>query len=236
MKNETTFYNDASASLDMGLRKYMLNVFSYMSAGLALTAIFAYMLGNSVSAMSLMFSSPGLALLLAIIPFGIVLYMSVRISEISSDTAKILFFVYSACIGVTMAPIFAIYTQASIAYTFFVTSAMFLSMVIYGYTTGKDLTGFGAFLFMGLIGLILASLINLFLRNTMTDHIISVIGVFIFTGLTAYDSQRIKNMYLESEANEIREKKAVFGALALYMDFINLFLYILKFLGKARDR
>ena len=135
-----------------------------------------------------------------------------------------------------MAPIFAIYTQASIAYTFFVTSAMFLSMVIYGYTTGKDLTGFGAFLFMGLIGLILASLINLFLRNTMTDHIISVIGVFIFTGLTAYDSQRIKNMYLESEANEIREKKAVFGALALYMDFINLFLYILKFLGKARDR
>ena len=234
MKDETTFYNGAVTSLDLGLRKYMLSVFSYMSAGLALTALVAYMFGNSASAMSLLFSSPGLALLLAIVPFGIAMYLSFGISKMSADQARTLFFVYAGTLGISLAPIFAIYAMVSIAQTFFVTSAMFLSMVIYGYTTGKDLTNLGSFLFMGLIGLIVASLVNLFMRSTMADLIISAIGVVIFVGLTAYDTQKIKSYYMESEANETREKKAVFGALQLYLDFVNLFLYLLRFMGRRR--
>ena len=234
MKDETTFYNGAVTSLDLGLRKYMLSVFSYMSAGLALTALVAYMFGNSASAMSLLFSSPGIALLLALIPFGIAIYLSFGISKMSADQARTLFFVYAGTLGVSLAPIFAIYAMVSIAQTFFVTSAMFLSMVIYGYTTGKDLTNLGSFLFMGLIGLIIASLVNLFMRSSMADLIISAIGVVIFVGLTAYDTQKIKSYYMESEANETREKKAVFGALQLYLDFVNLFLYLLRFMGRRR--
>lgn len=236
MRNETTFYNDAAASLDMGLRKYMQSVFSYMSAGLGLTALVAYFLSTSAAAMSIMFSSPGIALIFALIPFGIVIYLSTQISRISPERAKFLFFAYASCLGLSLAPIFAVYTGASIANAFFVSASMFLSMVIYGYATEKDLTNFGAFLFMGLIGLIVASLINLFLRSSMMDFITSVVGVVIFTGLTAFDAQKIKNYYMESEADDLREKKAIFGALNLYMDFINLFLYVLRFLGTARNR
>ena len=236
MRNETTFYNEATASLDMGLRKYMQSVFSYMSAGLGLTAIVAYLFSSSETAMRMMFSSPGIALIFALIPFGIVIYLSTQIAKISPDRAKFLFFAYAACLGLSLAPIFAVYTGASIANAFFVSASMFLSMVIYGYATEKDLTNFGAFLFMGLIGLIVASLVNLFLRSSAMDFIVSVVGVVVFTGLTAFDAQRIKNYYMESEATELREKKAIFGALNLYMDFINLFLYVLRFLGATRNR
>ncbi|MDR1375500.1 MAG: Bax inhibitor-1/YccA family protein [Holosporaceae bacterium] len=231
----TSFYKEAAGVLDAGLRKYMLNVFSYMSVGLALTAIVAYSLSNSVTFMLALFSSPVVSWILALVPFGISIYLSVRIASMSAERAKWLFIAFAVCLGISLSSIFMVYSSASIAYTFFVTSSMFLAMVIYGYVTEKDLTGAGSFLIMGLMGVIIASIVNIFLRSSVTELVLSIIGVIIFTGLTAYDTQRIKSYYFDSDSAEASEKKAIFGALQLYLDFINLFLYALRFLGVRRD-
>jgi FtsH-binding integral membrane protein len=236
MKNKSTsFYKEAVNAVDVGLRKYMLSVFSYMSIGLAFTAIVAYFVSNSMTLMSVFFASPLVALVVALVPFGISMYLTVRISSVSAEKAKTLFFAFAACLGLSLSSVFVVYSASSVAYAFFVTSSMFLSMVIYGYTTGKDLTNFGSFLIMGLVGIIIASLINLFVMNSMADLAISAIAVIIFTGLTAYDTQVIKSYYFDSDGAEVSEKKAIFGALRLYLDFINLFLYVLKFVGVKRD-
>ncbi len=236
MKNNATpFYKDAAAAVDAGLRKYMLNVFSYMSAGLAVSAIVAYFASTSPAIMAMFFSSPMSAILIMLVPFGISIYLSARIASISANTAGTLFVVFAACLGLSLAPIFLMYSGESIAYAFFITSAMFLSMVIYGYVTEKDLTGFGTFLFMGLIGLIIASVVNLFINSSAFMFVISAIGVVIFTGLTAYDTQVIKSIYFNDDSEEISNKKAIFGALKLYLDFVNLFLYILRFVGAKRN-
>ena len=236
MKNEATpFYKDAAAAVDAGLRKYMLNVFSYMSAGLAISAIVAYFASTSPAIMSMFFSSPMSAVLIMLVPLGITIYLSAKIADISASTAGTLFVVFAACLGLSLAPIFLVYSGESIAYTFFITSAMFLSMVVYGYVTEKDLTSFGAFLFMGLIGLIIASVVNLFLRSSAFMFAISAIGVVIFTGLTAYDTQVIKSIYFSDDSADVSQKKAIYGALKLYLDFVNLFLYILKFIGVKRN-
>lgn len=233
--NATPFYKDAAAAVDAGLRKYMLNVFSYMSAGLAISAVLAYLVSVSPTMMSIFFSSPVTAIAIMLVPLGISIYLSARIANISVGTAGTLFVVFAACLGISLAPIFLVYSGESIAYSFFITSAMFLSMVIYGYVTGKDLTGFGSFLFMGLIGLIIASVVNLFVHSSALMFVISIIGVVIFTGLTAYDTQVIKSIYFSDDSEEVSQKKAIIGALQLYLDFVNLFLYILRLVGSRRN-
>ena len=235
MKNQvSSFYKDAVASVDVGLRKYMLKVFSHMSLGLAVTAAAAYFVSTSMSLMQTIFSS-GLMWGLIIAELGVVIYLSARIDRMSTQTAQFCFYAYALLSGVSLAPIFLVYTGQSIATTFFVTSATFLSMVIYGYTTDKDLTGMGSFLMMGLFGLIIASLVNIFLQNSALHFVTSIIGVVIFTGLTAWDAQVIKSMYFEGESQEASEKKSIMGALSLYLDFINMFMYMLRFLGSRRD-
>lgn len=233
--NVTSFYKDASAAIDAGLRKYMLNVFSYMSFGLGLSAVVAYLASTSSTLIGVLFSSPMMAFVIALVPLGISLYLSARIAHISSGTAGMLFMVYAATLGLSLAPIFIIYSGECIAQAFLVTSAMFLSMVIYGYVTGKDLTKVGSFLFMGLIGLIIASIVNVFLKSSTMMFVISVVGVVIFTGMTAYDTQAIKSIYFEDDSPEVSQKKAIIGALRLYLDFVNLFLYILRLMNVKRD-
>lgn len=238
MSKENTSFYQASANveaIDAGLRQYMQNVFLYMVAGLGLTGLVAYLTGSSYAVMSTLFSTPGLMFGLVLVELGLVFYLSARITTMSSQQAKALFYIYSAVNGLTLAPIFIVYTGASVATTFFVTSTMFLSMAIYGYVTDKDLTTMGGFFIMAVFGIVLASLINIFLHSSTMSFVISAVGVIVFTGLTAYDMQKIKSMYFEGDAEAISGKKAILGALCLYLDFINLFISLLKFLGVRRD-
>ncbi|GHU17597.1 membrane protein [Alphaproteobacteria bacterium] len=234
-KERAQSYSEVKRFVDAGLRQYMLNVFSYMSVGLLLTAIVTYVASLSEAFMSFLFSSHVTFFIVALAPVGIVFYLGAKINDMSAATAKTLFFVYAASVGLSMASIMLIYTTASIVSTFFVTSSMFLSMVIYGYSTQKDLTSWGSFLLMGLVGILIAGIVNAFMRSSVASLVISAIGVIVFTGLTAYDAQRIKSYYLESDSSDTSGKKAVFGALSLYMDFINLFMHLLRFLGTRRD-
>ncbi|MDR2157977.1 MAG: Bax inhibitor-1/YccA family protein [Holosporaceae bacterium] len=229
------FYKDAVNAVDVGLRRYMLNVFSYMSGGLALTAVIAYLASRSQGLVSLLFSNPLVFFIIALAPLGISIYLSMKIATISMEKAKILFFSYAACLGISLASIFIIYSGDSVAVAFFTTSSMFLSMVIYGYVTEKDLTGLGSFLIMGVIGLIIASIVNMFVGSSAFMFVVSALGIVIFVGLTAYDTQLIKSYYFDSDTVEISEKKAIFGALRLYLDFINCFLYVLRFLGSRKN-
>ncbi|MDR0631872.1 MAG: Bax inhibitor-1/YccA family protein [Holosporaceae bacterium] len=229
------YYKEAANAVDMGLRRYMLNVFSYMSAGLALTAVVAYFASCSRELMGFLFYNPLVFMIVVFAPLGISIYLVTKLAKISAEKARILFLSYAACLGISLSSIFVVYSGSSITSAFFVTSSMFLSMVIYGYVTEKDLTGWGSFLTMGLIGLIIASLVDLFVHSSMFSFLVSIVGVVIFTGLTAYDTQVIKSYYFDSDSEEVSQKKAIYGALRLYLDFINLFLYVLRFLGSRRD-
>lgn len=230
----TSFYKDAAAAVNSGLRKYIMSVFSHMCIGLGITGVVAFAVSSSLSIMHALFAT-GLQWLVLLAPLGIVIYLSSRLTRMSALTATTWFYLYAACLGISLAPIFIVYTGESIASTFFISSSMFLSMVIYGYSTEKDLTQMGSFLFMGLIGIIIASVINIFIGSSTTNFVISILGVLIFTGLTVFDIQRIKSYYLDGDSLEISDKKAIFGALSLYMDFINLFLYILRLMGSRRN-
>ncbi len=232
------FYKNIESTRDMvdsGLRAHMQRVYNFMGGGLAITGAVAYFTSTSAMIMNLLFSSQLMAIIVGLAPLGVVLALSWRINKIEASTAQLLFWVFSTLMGVSLSSVFIIYTGASIATTFFITSTMFLSMSIYGYVTETDLSKMGSILIMGVFGLIIASLVNLFLNNSMMELIISLLGVVIFTGLTAYDTQNIKNIYSDSDSAEIGSKKAVIGALSLYMDFVNLFLYILRFMGARRD-
>lgn len=238
MSKENTSFYKASANMeaiDASLRQYLQNVFLYMAVGLGFTGLVAYFAGSSYSLMSTLFSTPGLMLGLVLVELGLVFYLSARITSMDTQQAKILFYAYSVVNGLTLAPLFVVYTGASIATTFFVTAAMFLSMAIYGYVTDTDLTTMGGFLIMGVVGIIIASLVNIFLHSSALSFAISAVGVVLFTGLTAYDMQKIKSMYFEGDTEAISSKKAILGALCLYLDFINLFISLLKFLGVRRD-
>lgn len=238
MSKENTSFYKASANveaIDASLRQYLQNVFLYMAVGLGFTGLVAYFAGSSCSLMSTLFSTPGLMLGLVLVELGLVFYLSARITSMDTQQAKILFYAYSVVNGLTLAPLFVVYTGASIATTFFVTAAMFLSMAIYGYVTDTDLTTMGGFLIMGVVGIIIASLVNIFLHSSALSFAISAVGVVLFTGLTAYDMQKIKSMYFEGDTEAISSKKAILGALCLYLDFINLFISLLKFLGVRRD-
>jgi FtsH-binding integral membrane protein len=183
--------------------------------------------------MAFVFSGPTFWIV-ALAPLGVALYLRVKIASLSPGTAAVLFLVYAGLLGLSLSSLFIIYSVDSIVYTFFVASSIFLSMVVYGYITEKDLTSLGSFLFMGLIGLIIAGVVNIFMQNPIMHLVLGAIGVIVFTGLTAYDAQVIKSYYLESDSADIGEKKAIIGAMNLYLDFVNLFLYLLRFLGSRK--
>jgi FtsH-binding integral membrane protein len=168
-------------------------------------------------------------------PLGFVLVLSFGIHRMSAGTAMVLFWLYAAVMGLSMGSIFLVFTGESIARVFFIAAATFGAMTLYGYTTKSDLSRFGAFLLMGLIGVVIASLVNIFLGSSTLQFVISIIGVIVFVGLTGYDTQRIKEMYLESDTDEVEGKKAILGALALYLDFINLFMLLLQLFGQRRQ-
>ena len=230
-----------AAQLDEGLRAYMLRVYNWMASGLLLTGIVAYLIANTGAA-DLFYQvvrtprgnavSPTILGWIAMFsPLVFVLVLSFGINKLSGATAQLLFWVFAAVMGLSLSSIFMVYTDASIAKVFFISAATFGAMSLYGYTTKRDLTGVGNFLIMGLIGLIIASLVNIFMQSSMLDFAISAIGVLIFVGLTAYDTQKIKESYDQGLASEMLHKTAVMGALSLYLDFINLFMMLLRLFG-----
>ena len=223
----------ALAEVDAGLRQYMLRVYNYMGAGLALTGIVAY-LGAASGFYASIAHSP-LIYVVMFAPLGLVFLLAARIQTMSLGAAQATFWIYAGLVGLSLSYIFLAYTGVSIVSTFFITGTMFLGTSLYGYTTGRDLTGMGSFMFMGLIGLVVAMLVNMFLASPGLQFAISAIGVLVFTGLTAWDTQRIKEMYIEGDGEVIAGKKAIMGALTLYLDFLNLFLFMLQFLGQRRD-
>ena len=218
------------ADIDEGLRAHMLRVYNYMVLGLGLTGAVAYVVSQSETMMSAIFGTP-LFWVVALAPLGLVFFLSARVHKMSFSSAQLTFWIFAGLMGLSLASIFVIYTGMSIAKVFFITAGMFGGMSLYGYTTKKDLSGWGSFLFMGLIGIIIASVVNMFLASSAMDFAISVIGVLIFTGLTAYDTQRIKQMYMESDSTDVAGKKAIMGALSLYLDFLNMFLMMLRLFG-----
>ena len=229
----TTPAGARAAEIDVGLRAHMQKVFGLMGLGTAITGLVAFFTANSPTMLQLLFGT-GLRYLVIFAPLAFVLVLSFGIQRMRASTAQMVFWLFAAVMGLSLASIFLVYTGQSIVMTFFVSSATFFAMALYGYTTKRDLTGWGSFLFMGLIGLIVASLVGLFVQSSALQFAISVIGVLIFTGLTAYDTQKIKEMYYAGDSAEIGGKKAIMGALSLYLDFINLFLYLLRFIGDRR--
>ena len=233
-------------AIDEGLRAYMLRVYNFMATGILLTGIIALIsfkisvvtdtsgaiTGFTSFGNALFFS--GLKWVVMLAPLGIVFYMSFGIRKMSAAKAQTGFWVFASLMGLSLSWILLIYTGVSVARVFFITSATFGAMSIYGYTTKRDLTKLGSFLMMGLIGIIIASIVNIFMKSTMMYFVISIIGVLVFVGLTAYDTQKIKNMYLVSDSGEVMGKKAVMGALTLYLDFINLFIMLLRLFGQRR--
>ena len=234
------------AAIDEGLRAYMLKVYNYMTTGLVLTGFIAYFFGKASIVTSetgqilgftqigaLLFGSP-LSWVIMLAPLGFVFYLSARINKMSSSAAQITFWIFASVMGLSMASIFIQFTGESIARVFFITAGTFGAMSLYGYTTKRDLTKLGGFLFMGLIGVIIASVVNIFFQSGLMAFVISVVGVLVFVGLTAYDTQNIKNMYYGGDSEEIGSKKALMGALKLYLDFINLFILLLQLFGQRR--
>ncbi|WEZ82141.1 Bax inhibitor-1/YccA family protein [Rhizobium sp. 32-5/1] len=227
----------AGAVIDQGLRTYMLKVYNLMALGLAITGIaayaafqFAFADGQLTAFGQAIYVSP-LKWVVMLAPLALVFFLSFRINSMSVSAAQTTFWIYAGLMGLSLSSIFLIYTGQSITQTFFVTAASFGALSLFGYTTKRDLTGMGSFLIMGLFGLIIASIVNIFLASSALEFAISAIGVLIFAGLTAYDTQKIKEMYYEADSVEAAGRKAIMGALTLYLDFINLFLFMLRFLG-----
>ena len=235
--SKTSFASSASrtSTFDSALRDYMVKVYQYMSIALAISGLVAFMVASSPTLMQAIFGTP-LAFVVMLAPLGFVIFFGFKLNSISAEKAKSFLWIYSALMGLSLATIFAVYTATSITRVFLITASTFGAMSIYGYTTKKDLTSFGSFLIMGLIGIMIASLINIFLKSSGLDFAISLLGVFIFIGLTAYDTQRIKQTYYHFAGNdEMVSKMAVMGALNLYMDFINLFIILLRFFGERKN-
>ena len=235
-----------TAAIDAGLRAYMIRIYNYMAAGVALTGVVAWATFNAavvtdasgkITALTsfgqAIFSGP-LTIVLFLGTLGIVFFLSFRINKLQAGTAFVLFMLYAGLLGLMLSSVFLSYTGASITRTFFISAASFGALSLYGYTTQRDLSPIGSFLVMGLFGLILAMVVNMFLKSTGLDFAISAIGVLIFAGLTAWDTQKIKEMYDANDDGTISGRKAVMGALTLYLDFINLFLFLLRFMGDRR--
>jgi len=240
-----------AGELDLGLRAYMSRVYGYMAFGLGLTTLAAwitsslavsdtptqYALGNGTYLTNFgatLYGSP-LMWVVFLAPIALVFLLSFRVHKMSVPAAQTTFWIYAALVGVSLSSIFLVYTTASIVQVFLVTGVSFGALSLYGYTTGRDLTGWGSFLFMGLIGIILASIVNIFIGSDALSFAVSVIGVLVFAGLTAYDTQKIKEMYYVGDDGVVAGRKAVMGALSLYLDFVNLFLMLLRLFGGNRE-
>ena len=231
-----------AAEIDVGLREYMLKVYNYMASGLALTGIIAYLTANTPVLLDLFYAVGAngqveptiLAYIAMFSPFAFILALSFGINRMKASTAQMLFWAFAAVMGLSLSHIFLTFTGVSITRVFFITAGTFAAMSLYGYTTKRDLTGMGSFLIMGLFGIIIAMIVNMFLQSAAMHFVISVLGVLIFVGLTAYDTQKIKNVYLESDGAEVMAKKTIMGALTLYLDFINLFMFLLQLFGDRR--
>ena len=233
-----------AVAIDQGLRAYMIRVYNYMAMGVALTGVVSWLTFNAAVTETAgklvltpfgqtIYSGPA-TIVLFLGTLGLVILISWRIDRLQPSTALALFMVYAALLGLMLSSVFLAYTGASITRVFFISAASFGALSLYGYTTQRDLSPIGSFLMMGLIGLIIAMVVNIFLKTTMMDFIISAAGVLIFAGLTAWDTQKIKEMYDPQEDGTVVGRKAVMGALTLYLDFINLFLFLLRFLGDRR--
>ena len=235
-----------TAVWDAGLRSYMLKVYNYMATGVLLTGIISlisFKLSADISATGQIIAlkpygnaifNSGLKWIIMLAPLAVIFYMSFGINKMSTSKAQTVFWIFTILMGLSLSWVLIVFTGVSVARVFFITSATFGAMSIYGYTTKRDLTKLGSFLMMGLIGIIIASLVNIFLKSTMMHFVISILGVLIFVGLTAYDTQKIKNMYSASDTIEVSGKKAIMGALTLYLDFINLFIMLLRLFGQRR--
>jgi uncharacterized protein len=237
-------------AIDAGLRAHMIRVYNYMTGALVITGLVAWFAYQAAGGSSIVISAEGISgltsfgmalfnpLALIVLFFGtlgLVMFISFRINRLQASTALTLFLAYSALLGLFLASIFLTYSGESIARVFFITAATFGATSLWGYTTKRDLTGMGSFLFMGLIGIIIASLVNMFFASSALQFAISVIGVLVFTGLTAYDTQKIKEMYSVADDGTVLGRKAVMGALSLYLDFVNLFLMLLRLFGNSRN-
>jgi len=244
-----TGYRTDQVAIDAGLRAHMIRVYNYMASGVALTGVVSWLTyqlaggdaiqvsGGQIAGLTAfgqaVFSGP-LTIILCLGTLGLVFFMSYRINRLSVGTALSLFFIYAALLGLMLASVFLAYTGGSITRVFFISAATFGALSLYGYTTQRDLSPIGSFLFMGLIGIIIASLVNIFLASNAMSWMISVVGVLVFAGLTAWDTQRIKEMYSVQDDGTVAGRKAVMGALSLYLDFINLFLMMLRLFGDRR--
>lgn len=223
------------AGFDAGLRSFMLKVYNYMTLALVVSGAVAYFAGTSEAFIGLLAENKILMYAIMFAPLAVVLFFSVRIGKMSLQSTQGVFWLFSVLMGLSLWFIFAVYTQASIVKTFFITAATFGGMSLYGYTTKRDLTGMGHFLIMGVFGIIIASIVNIFLQSSGLEFAISIIGLGIFIGLTAYDTQKLKTTYYMAGGNpEIAGKYAISGALSLYLDFINIFIFLLRFMGDRR--
>ena len=220
------------AARDAGLRSYMLSVYNYMASGVLLTGIVALLFANSGLAAQVLVTP--LRWLIIFAPLAFVMVMSFGMNRLSTGTLQLLFWAFATAMGLSMSSIFLVYTGTSIATTFFAVSVAFLSLSLYGYTTKRDLSGFGTFLIMGVVGLLVAMVINIFLQSPAMQMAISAIGVLLFAGLTAYDTQKIKSMYAYVAGTDMMGKVVIMGALNLYLDFVNMFMFLLRFMGDRR--
>ena len=229
-----TSVGTGAAAYDAGLRSYMLSVYNYMASGVLLTGVVALLFARSEAAPAILFGPGILKYLIMFSPLAFVMVLSFGINRLSTGAAQAIFWAFAAVMGLSMASIFFVYTGTSIAQTFFATAAAFAGLSLYGYTTKKDLSGFGTFLVMGVVGLLVASVLNIFLKSDALTLVISFVGVLLFAGLTAYDTQRIKSLYFHVAGTDMMGKTVVMGALSLYLDFINMFTFLLQFMGDRR--
>jgi uncharacterized protein len=221
----------SAAAFDEGLRQHMLRIYNYMGLGLVLTGIVAFVVASTPALYVPIFSTP-LKWVVMLAPLAFVLFFSFKMQTMSAASAQLLFWAFCAVMGLSMASIFLVFTGNSIARTFFIAATMFGATSLYGYTTKRDLSQFGSFLIMGLIGVVVASVVNIFLGSTMIQFVVSVAGILVFVGLTAWDTQTIKEQYAENIDSETQQKMAVFGAFSLYLNFINIFQLLLNFTGE----
>ena len=238
---QTSAAPGARVDIDQGLRAYMIKVYNLMGLGLLITGLAAWgafqlaITGDGqLTGFGQLIYASAFRWVVILAPLAAVMFLSFRIQSMSVGAAQTTFWVYAGLVGLSLSTIFLVYTGTSITQTFFATAAAFGGLSLYGYTTRRDLSAFGSFLIMGVIGLLIAMLINIFLQSSALAFAISAIGVLVFAGLTAYDTQRIKEMYFEGDVADVAGRKAIMGALQLYLDFINLFMFLLQFMGDRR--
>ncbi len=221
--------SEAAQAVDQGLRIYMTKVYNYMGIGLLITALAAY--AGAASGIYLALAQTPLIWVVMLAPLGFIFFLGARMHKMSASAAQTTFWLFAGVMGFSLSYVLLAFTGESVVTTFLVTAVAFGSLSLYGYTTKRSLSGMGSFLMMGVVGLIIASIVNIFLQNSAMHFIISVIGVLVFAGLTAYDTQKIKQLYYSGDSRETAEKKAIYGALNLYLDFVNMFVFLLQFLG-----